>query len=47
MELWDAYYPDGTLSGEKLVRGEPIPPEYRHAVAEVLDGSNKWGEFEE
>ena len=36
MELWDAYYPDGTLSGETLVRGEPIPPEYRHAVAEVL-----------
>lgn len=36
MELWDAYFPDGTLSGETLVRGEPIPPEYRHAVAEVL-----------
>ena len=36
MELWDAYYPDGTLSVETLVRGEPIPPEYRHAVAEVL-----------
>ena len=36
MELWDAYYPDGTISGETLVRGEPIPPGYRHAVAEVL-----------
>lgn len=36
MELWDAYYPDGTLAGTTLVRGEPIPPEYRHAVTEVL-----------
>ena len=36
MELWDAYYPDGTLSGETLVRGQPIPPEYRIGVSEVL-----------
>lgn len=36
MELWDAYYPDGTLAGTTLVRGEPIPPKYRHAVTEVL-----------
>lgn len=36
MELWDAYYPDGILAGTTLVRGEPIPPEYRHAVTEVL-----------
>lgn len=36
MELWDAYYPDGTLAGTTLVRGEPIPPEYRHTVTEVL-----------
>ncbi len=42
-ELWDAYYPDGTLAGAELVRGECIPAEYRHAVAEVFvihkDGS--------
>ena len=25
MEIWDAYYPDGTLAGRDLVRGEPIP----------------------
>lgn len=35
-ELWDAYYPDGTLAGVDLVRGEKIPEEYRHAVAEVF-----------
>lgn len=42
-ELWDAYKPDGSLSGDVLVRGEPIPAEYRHGVTEVLvlhqDGS--------
>lgn len=42
-ELWDAYYPDGTLAGVDLVRGEKIPEEYRHAVVEVFvahkDGS--------
>ena len=36
MELWDAYYPDGTKAGVDLVRGEPVPPEYRHAVTEIL-----------
>lgn len=36
MELWDAYLPDGTKAGVDLVRGEPIPPQYRHAVAEIL-----------
>ena len=36
MELWDAYYPDGTKAGETLVRGEPIPAQYRHAVTEIL-----------
>lgn len=42
-EVWDAYYPDGTLAGVDLVRGEQIPEAYRHAVAEVFvmhkDGS--------
>ena len=36
MELWDAYFPDGTKAGATLVRGEPVPPEYRHAVTEIL-----------
>lgn len=36
MELWDAYLPDGSKSGETLVRGQPIPPQYRHAVTEIL-----------
>ena len=43
MELWDAYNPDGTISGKTLVRGQPVPPEYRHAVVEIFlmheDGS--------
>lgn len=36
MELWDAYFPDGTKAGTDLVRGAPIPPEYRHGVTEIL-----------
>lgn len=24
-EIWDAYYPDGTIADVDLVRGEPIP----------------------
>ena len=36
MELWDAYYPDGTKAEIDLVRGDPIPPQYRHAVTEIL-----------
>lgn len=36
MELWDAYYPDGTQADVDLVRGEPIPPQFRHAVTEIL-----------
>ena len=36
MELWDAYYPEGTQAGVDLVRGEPIPAQYRHAVTEIL-----------
>lgn len=36
IELWDAYYPDGTLAGCDLVRGEKIPAGLRHVVVEVL-----------
>lgn len=36
MELWDAYFPDGTKAGTTLVRGKPVPPEYRHGVTEIL-----------
>ena len=36
MELWDAYYPDGAKAGITLVRGEPVPTQYRHAVTEIL-----------
>ncbi len=36
MELWDAYYEDGTLAGLDLVRGEKIPEGLRHAVAEIF-----------
>lgn len=43
MELWDAYYADGSLAGCDLVRGEPIPQGLYHLVSEVLvrhtDGS--------
>ena len=43
IELWDAYYTDGTLAGCDLIRGEEIPKGFRHAVAEVFvmhkDGS--------
>ncbi len=43
MELWDGYNPDGTLAGIDLIRGEKIPENLRHAVAEVFvmhrDGS--------
>lgn len=35
MELWDAYYEDGTLAGKDLVRGEPIPEGLYHMVAEI------------
>lgn len=35
-ELWDAYYPDGTLAGCDLIRGEKIPQGLRHIVAEVF-----------
>lgn len=36
MELWDAYTRDGELTGETLVRGEPIPNGRYHLVCEVL-----------
>lgn len=36
MEIWDGYYPDGTLAGIDLIREEPIPPGLYHLVAEVL-----------
>lgn len=36
IEFWDAYYPDGTLAGCDLVRGEKIPEGLKHAVAEVF-----------
>lgn len=35
MELWDAYYPDGTPAGCDLIRGEKIPENLRHMVAEA------------
>lgn len=36
MELWDAYNEDETLAGVDLIRGNPIPKGYRHAVAEIM-----------
>lgn len=35
-EVWDAYYPDGTYAGRDLLKGQHIPEEYRHAVAEIF-----------
>ncbi len=35
MELWDAYYEDGTPAEKDLVRGEPVPKGLYHMVAEV------------
>lgn len=44
MELWDAYYADGTPAGRDLVRDEPIPEGLYHMVAEIVvrheDGSH-------
>lgn len=43
MEIWDAYYSDGSLAGKDLVRGEKIPDGLFHLVSEVIlehtDGS--------
>ena len=36
MEIWDAYYQDGTPAGIDLVRGEKIPDGLFHMVSEVL-----------
>lgn len=36
MELWDAYTRDGVLTGETLVRDQPIPDGRYHIVCEVL-----------
>ena len=36
MEIWDAYYKDGTPAGCDLVRGEPIPNGLYHLVSEIV-----------
>jgi len=36
MELWDAYYKDGTRAGCDLVRGEPVPDGLCYIICEVL-----------
>lgn len=36
MEIWDAYYADGTKAGVDLVRGEPVPEGLYHLVSDVL-----------
>lgn len=36
LEIWDGYLIDGTLAGQDLVRGEPIPKRLYHLVSEIL-----------
>ncbi len=36
MEIWDAYFRDGTPANRDLVRGEPIPDGLYHLVSEIL-----------
>lgn len=36
MEVWDAYYADGTPAGIDLIRGEPVPDGLYHMVSEIL-----------
>ena len=36
MEIWDAYFQDGTFAGCTLVRGEAIPEGLYHLVCEIL-----------
>lgn len=36
MEIWDAYYADGTKAGVDLIRDEEIPKGLYHGVAEVF-----------
>ncbi len=36
MEIWDAYFKDGSLANVDLIRGEPIPEGLHHLVCEIL-----------
>ena len=36
MEIWDAYYADGTKAGADLIRGEKIPDGLYHIACDVL-----------
>lgn len=36
MEIWDAYYKDGTRAGLDLIRDEAIPAELYHLVCEII-----------
>lgn len=36
MEIWDGYYPDETLAGRDLIRGQEIPKGLVHLVCEIL-----------
>ena len=36
VEIWDAYYADGTLAGRDLIRGEQMPKGLYHLVSEIL-----------
>ena len=42
-EIWDAFYADGKLAGQDIVRGEPIPHGLYHLVVAIIvqhtDGS--------
>ncbi len=44
MEIWDAYYEDGSLAGCDLIRGEKIPDGLYHLVSEVIVRHND-GDF--
>ena len=36
MEIWDAYYRDGTLAGVDLIRGQDVEDGLYHLICEVL-----------
>ena len=36
MEIWDAYYADGTLAHRTLTRGQPIPEGLYHLSCDIL-----------
>lgn len=36
MEMWDAYFSDGSLANTDLVRGEAVPEGMYHLVSEIL-----------